>query len=91
MSAFTETFHGAKAQTAVTLVRPLGGMERMFYRFAERNPAHFSLVAEFDIVLAEDQLRAALLAVQQRPDDGVHDGDEQAHHAEARPGLEGVG
>jgi hypothetical protein len=66
MSAFTETLHGATAQTAVTLVRPLGGMERMFYRFAERNPAHFSLVAEFDIVLAEDQLRAALLAVQQR-------------------------
>src|SRR5580658_3884696 len=30
-------------------------------------------------------------AVQQRPGDGVHDGDEQAHHAEAGPGLEGVG
>ena len=25
------------------------------------------------------------------PGDGVHDGDEQAHHAEAGPGLEGVG
>src|SRR5579859_413284 len=30
-------------------------------------------------------------AVQQRPGDGVHDGDEQAHHAEAVPGLESVG
>src|ERR1700722_2942890 len=30
-------------------------------------------------------------AVKQRPGDGVHDGDEQAHHAEAGPGLEGVG
>src|ERR1700684_915927 len=30
-------------------------------------------------------------AVKQRPGDGVHDGGEQAHHAEAGPGLEGVG
>src|SRR5580704_12254965 len=30
-------------------------------------------------------------AVQQCPGDGVHDGDEQAHHAEAGPGLQGVG
>ena len=41
-------------------------MERMFYRYGERNPAHFSMVAEFGIVLAEEQLRAALLAIQQR-------------------------
>jgi hypothetical protein len=34
---------------------------------------------------------SCVLAVQQRPGDGVHDGDEQAHHAEAGPGLEGVG
>jgi hypothetical protein len=54
-----------QAQNAATLVRPLGTMERMFYRFGERNPVHFLLVAEFDVVLAEDQLRAALLAIQQ--------------------------
>jgi hypothetical protein len=41
-------------------------MERMFYRYAERNPATFSLVAEFDIVLAQEQVRTALLAIQQR-------------------------
>jgi hypothetical protein len=38
----------------------------MFYRYGERNPAHFSMVAEFGIVLAEEQLTAALLAIQQR-------------------------
>jgi hypothetical protein len=41
-------------------------MERMFYRYAERNPANFSIVAEFGIVLAEEQIRAALLAIQHR-------------------------
>jgi hypothetical protein len=41
-------------------------MERMFYRYAERNPANFSIVAEFGITLAEEQVRAACLAIQQR-------------------------
>ncbi|OBC00327.1 condensation domain-containing protein [Mycobacterium sp. 852002-40037_SCH5390672] len=49
-----------------TLVRPLGAGERLFYRYSERNPAHFCITAEFDEVLAEDQLRAALNAVQRR-------------------------
>jgi hypothetical protein len=38
----------------------------MFYRYGERNPAHFSIVAEFGVVVAEEQFRAALLAIQQR-------------------------
>ncbi|WP_156765287.1 hypothetical protein [Mycobacterium sp. 1245852.3] len=42
-----------------TLVRPLGAAERLFYRYSERNPAHFSIVAEFGAVLAEKPLRAA--------------------------------
>ena len=50
----------------VTLVRPLDATERLFYRWGERNPAHFSIVAEFGQVLAEDQVHAALRAVQNR-------------------------
>lgn len=58
---------------ATTLVRPLGAAERLFYRYSERNPAHFSIVAEFGEVLAEKQLRAALVAVQRRhPQLSVH-------------------
>lgn len=49
-----------------TLVRPLGAAERLFYRYSERNPAHFSIVAEFGAVLAEKPLRAALAAVLRR-------------------------
>lgn len=49
-----------------TLVRPLGAAERLFYRYSERNPAHFSIVAEFGVVLAEKPLRAALAAVLRR-------------------------
>lgn len=51
---------------ATTLVRPLGAGERLFYRYSERNPAHFSIVAEFGEVLAVNQLRAALAAAQRR-------------------------
>lgn len=53
-------------EQATTLVRPLGAAERLFYRFSERNPAHFSIVAEFDQVLHADKLRAALAAAQRR-------------------------
>ncbi|MCV7245305.1 peptide synthetase [Mycobacterium mantenii] len=41
-------------------------MERLFYRYSERNPAHFSIVAEFGEVLAADKLRTALAAAQRR-------------------------
>ncbi|MEE2852526.1 MAG: condensation domain-containing protein [Actinomycetota bacterium] len=51
---------------ASTLVRPLGAAERLFYRYSERNPAHFSIVAEFGEVLHADKLRTALAAVQRR-------------------------
>ncbi|OBH56588.1 hypothetical protein A5685_07655 [Mycobacterium colombiense] len=51
---------------ATTLVRPLGAAERLFYRYSERNPAHFSIVAEFGAVLPEKPLRAALAAVLRR-------------------------
>lgn len=52
--------------STTTLVRPVGAVERLFYRYAERNPAHHSIVAEFDVVLGEDQVRTALNAVQER-------------------------
>ncbi|MGV0160287.1 condensation domain-containing protein [Mycobacterium colombiense] len=65
---------------ATTLVRPLGAAERLFYRYSERNPAHFSIVAEFDEVLRADRLPAALAAVQRRhPLLSVH--------VEDRPGI----
>jgi hypothetical protein len=48
------------------LVRPIGALERQFFRYAERNPVHFLLVAEFDMVLDAQQLRSALDAVQRR-------------------------
>src|SRR4051812_32466625 len=49
-----------------TLVRPLGALERLFFRYSERNPSHFLLVAEFDMVLGAGKLRRALNAVQRR-------------------------
>ena len=63
---FSRDFDTAKGSTVVTLVRPLDATERLFYRWGERNPAHFSIVAEFGEVLAEDQVQAALRAVQNR-------------------------
>jgi hypothetical protein len=54
-----------EASTA-QLVRPLGAYERGFHRRAEELPLHFSLVAEFAGALEPEQLRQALLAVQQR-------------------------
>ena len=39
---------------------------RLFYRWGERNPAHFLIVAQFDVLLAADQVQAALSAVQNR-------------------------
>lgn len=49
-----------------TLIRPVDAAERLFYRYSERNPAHFSIVAEFDEVLSADRVRPALVAVQRR-------------------------
>jgi len=51
---------------AASLVRPLDAVERHFYRYGERNPNHFVMVAEFGDVLTADQLRPALAAVQRR-------------------------
>lgn len=51
---------------ATTLVRQLGALERLFYRYSERNPSHFLIVAEFDEVITEDQLRAGVAAAQRR-------------------------
>lgn len=48
------------------LIRPLGASERLFYRYSERNPAHFLVIAEFGEVLTADRLRPALAAVQRR-------------------------
>jgi hypothetical protein len=65
VSVSIDSLGNKKAQNETTLVRPIGAIERILYRYAERNPTHFLLVAEFDIVLAEDQLRTALSAIQQ--------------------------
>ncbi|OJZ73272.1 hypothetical protein BRW65_13330 [Mycobacterium paraffinicum] len=45
---------------------PIGAMERLFYRYSERNPTHFSIVAEFAEVLTPGKVRPALAAVQRR-------------------------
>ncbi|MGY4652986.1 condensation domain-containing protein [Mycobacterium sp. URHB0021] len=49
-----------------TLIRPIGSLERLFFRYSERHPAHFLLAAEFDGILDDEQLRSALDSVQQR-------------------------
>ncbi|ORW51105.1 hypothetical protein AWC20_23385 [Mycobacterium parmense] len=49
-----------------TLIRPVDALERVFYRYSERNPTHFVLVAEFDEVLTAHRVRTALAAVQRR-------------------------
>ncbi|OBG51083.1 peptide synthetase [Mycobacterium sp. E735] len=51
---------------AAQFIRPIGAMERLFYRYSERNPTHFSLVAEFDQVLTANKVRPALAAAQRR-------------------------
>ena len=78
MSAFSETSTAGKAGTAAMLIRPLDASERLSYRYAERNPVHFSNVAEFGEVLAADQVQAALLAVQNRHPLSVHVEDRPA-------------
>jgi hypothetical protein len=55
------------AEEEVTkLIRELGALERLTYRYGERNPVHFSILAEFDVVLGAVDLQAALLTVQKR-------------------------
>ncbi len=53
-------------ESATTLIRPIGALERLFYRYSERNPTHFLVVAEFGEVLTAAQLRPALAAAQRR-------------------------
>lgn len=67
-------------QDPVTLIRPVDAMERLFYRYSERNPAHFALVAEFDEVLTANRLKPALAAVQRRH-------PLLSAHVEDRPGI----
>lgn len=57
--------HSARKR-ATTLVRPVDAAERLFYRFSERNPAHFLIVAEFGEVLTASRVRPALDAIQRR-------------------------
>ena len=56
----------AHHESDATLVRPLGAMERVFYRLGDRHPDHFVLIAEFDEVLTADRLAPALAPVQRR-------------------------
>jgi hypothetical protein len=51
---------------ATTLVRPVDALERLFYRYSERNPTHFVLVAEFGEVLTAHRVGPALTTVQRR-------------------------
>jgi hypothetical protein len=67
-------------QDPTTLIRPVDAMERLFYRYSERNPAHFALVAEFDEVLTANRLKPALAAVQRRH-------PLLSAHVEDRPGI----
>ncbi|MFE6904666.1 condensation domain-containing protein [Streptomyces sp. NPDC057717] len=64
METYTDV-NGEATSTAV-LVRPLGAFERMYHRYMERNPIHFSVVAEFDSVVSETDIRKALAALQER-------------------------
>jgi len=66
MSTPTRTTTRTHSQPTAQLVRPVDALERLFYRYAEQNPVHFSLVAEFGVILTEAQVRAALSAVQKR-------------------------
>lgn len=56
-------------------------MERLFYRYSERNPTHFLLVAEFGEILTAERLRPALAAAQRRhPLLSVHVEDRPGSH-----------
>jgi hypothetical protein len=69
------------AEGPTTLVRPVGTLERLFFRYSERNPTHFLLAAEFDVVLNAKQLRTALDSVQRRhPLLSVHVEDHTSTH-----------
>lgn len=59
------TSPGVAAQSA-TYLRGLGLLERSFYRYCERNPLLFVLVAEFDTVLDAHLVGEALQVVQNR-------------------------
>lgn len=65
---------------ATTFVRSLGAGERLFYRYSERNPAHFTIAAEFDEVLAVNRVWIALATVQRRH-------HLLSVHVEDRPGI----
>jgi hypothetical protein len=67
-------------QHPTTLIRPVDAQERIFYRYSERNPAHFVQVAEFDEVLTANRLKPALAAVQRRH-------PLLSAHVEDRPGI----
>lgn len=46
--------------------RQLGPFGRLFYRYSEANPLHFTFVAEFPSAIGESALRRALRDVQAR-------------------------
>jgi hypothetical protein len=66
MSQDVERSARTRTGSDVDFVRLVGALERQFYRYAERNPVHFSIVAEFGLLLDEDLVRVALDAVQRR-------------------------
>lgn len=56
----------AQTQRSAVLIRNVGSLERLFYRYSERNPAHFLVVAEFAEIITPARLKVALAAVQRR-------------------------
>ncbi|OBF31545.1 hypothetical protein A5724_21470 [Mycobacterium sp. ACS1612] len=66
MSAPARTHQSTDGQTTARLVRSVDALERLFYRYAERNPAHFCQTAEFEVRFTGTEVRAALSAVQER-------------------------
>lgn len=74
-SGHTPATHVAE-ESVIEPARPVGALERFFYRYSERNPVHFLMVAEFDEVLAEDEVKFALAEVRRRhPLTSVHVAD----------------
>jgi NRPS condensation-like uncharacterized protein len=57
---------GARNGATACLMRPLGAWERMYHRYMERNPMHFVMSMEFEVLLSHDQVQKAIDAVQAR-------------------------
>jgi hypothetical protein len=55
VGSFGETQQPPHGDGVTALIRPVDALERLFYRYSERNPDHFLSVAEFGEELAADR------------------------------------